>query len=85
MALFLIEKKTYTSNSFAIFPLGIGDRSIYLYYEQIEKGGRLIYCQECGKLVLSRSTTKTDKYCSKCKKVKDLEKQKRYDDKRRGV
>ena len=57
----------------------------HLYYEQIEKGGRLIYCQECGKLVLSRSATKTDKYCSKCKKVKDLEKQKRYDDKRRGV
>ena len=45
----------------------------YLYYEQIEKGGRLIYCQECGKLVLSKSATKTEKYCSKCRKAKDVE------------
>ena len=44
----------------------------YLYYEQIEKGGRLIYCQECGKLVLVKN--KNDGrtiYCSKCKKEKE--------------
>ena len=40
----------------------------YLYYEQIEKGGRLIYCQECGKLVLSKSSN--IKYCKKCAKDK---------------
>ena len=40
----------------------------YLYYEQIEKGGRLIYCQECGKLVLVKKTVGNGqtKYCKKC-------------------
>ena len=46
---------------------------IHLYYEQLEKGGRLVYCQECGKLVLSKSATKTEKYCSKCRKAKNVE------------
>ena len=45
----------------------------YLYYEQLEKGGRLIYCQECGKLVLVKSKTCTDKYCQKCKKERENE------------
>ena len=48
----------------------------YLYYEQIEKGGRLIYCQECGKLVLVKD--KNDGrtiYCSKCRKEKQLSQQ----------
>jgi hypothetical protein len=40
----------------------------YLYFEQYVKGGRLIYCQECGKLVLSQSKTYTEKYCKKCAK-----------------
>ena len=58
----------------------------YLYYEQIEKGGRLIYCQECGKLVLIKNV-KDNKtlYCTKCRKEKSLENQKRYDDKKRGL
>ena len=43
----------------------------YLYYEQIEKGGRLIYCQECGKLVLAKGNKTT--YCSKCAKEKENE------------
>jgi hypothetical protein len=37
------------------------------------KGGRLIYCQECGKLVLSQSKTYSEKYCKKCRKQKDVE------------
>ena len=45
----------------------------YLYFEQYVKGGRLINCSECGKLVL------TDKpnshYCKKCSKEKQLERQ----------
>ena len=57
----------------------------YLYYEQLEKGGRLIDCQECGKLVLVKSKTCSDKYCQKCKKEKMLENQKRYDNKKRGL
>lgn len=41
----------------------------YLYYEQYEKGGRLIYCQECGKLVLVKNQKGcgTVKYCKDCK------------------
>ena len=37
----------------------------YLYYEQQVNGGRLIYCSECGKLVLSKSGN--IKYCKRCK------------------
>ena len=40
----------------------------YLYYEQLEKGGRLINCQECGKLVLVKDKA-PGKYCSKCAKI----------------
>ena len=43
----------------------------YLYYEQLEKGGRLINCQECGKLVLAKGNKTT--YCSKCAKEKENE------------
>ena len=38
------------------------------------KGGRLIYCQECGKLVLSQSKTYPEKYCKKC--AKEIEREK---------
>ena len=42
---------------------------IHVYYEYLKKGGRLIYCQECGDLVLAYGN-KT-KYCKTCaKKVK---------------
>ena len=51
----------------------------YLYYEQLEKGGRLINCQECGKLVLVKNIKDTaSKYCQKCRKEKDVEKTLRY-------
>ena len=47
----------------------------YLYFEQYVKGGRLIYCQECGKLVLITSVNDgSTKYCKKCRKQKDVEK-----------
>ena len=48
---------------------------IRLYYEQQVNGGRLIYCSECGKLVLIKND-KDNKtlYCSKCRKEKDVEK-----------
>lgn len=39
---------------------------IHVYYEYLKKGGRLIYCQECGDLILSVSKTKPSKYCKKC-------------------
>lgn len=38
----------------------------YLYYEQYVKGGRLIRCSECGKLVLVNSNN--SKYCKSCAK-----------------
>ena len=57
----------------------------YLYFEQYVKGGRLIYCQECGKLVhVVNKQDNSKKYCKKCKQEKDLEKQKKYDNKKRG-
>lgn len=41
----------------------------YLYYEQYEKGGRLINCQECGKLVLQKKVGgRQSQYCDKCAK-----------------
>ena len=40
--------------------------SIGLYYTWYIYGGRLIYCSECGKLVLSQSKTYVEKYCSEC-------------------
>jgi hypothetical protein len=56
----------------------------YLYYEQYVKGGRLIYCSECGKLVLDSNTGagKPTQYCKKCAREKELEKYERYDKKR---
>jgi hypothetical protein len=40
----------------------------YLYYEQYVKGGRLIYCQECGKMILETNSMARTKYCKKCSK-----------------
>ena len=45
----------------------------YLYYEQYVKGGKLIRCSECGKLVLEKNINARTKYCKKCKKQKELE------------
>ena len=46
----------------------------YLYFEQYVKGGRLIYCQECGKLVhVVKEQDYSKKYCKKCAKEKYLE------------
>lgn len=47
--------------------------SISVYYYWYTHGGRLIYCQECGKLVLSQSKTYPEKYCKKCSKERYLE------------
>ena len=49
----------------------------YLYFEQYVKGGRLINCSECGKLVLDKknSSMSRRKYCEKCaKKMKNKKK-----------
>ena len=47
----------------------------YLYFEQYVKGGRLIYCQECGKLVLEKSTEgRPTSYCKKCAKEINIRK-----------
>ena len=56
----------------------------YLYFEQYVKGGRLIYCQECGKLVLSKSVSKPDIYCKKCKQDKQLQWVKESKDRRKS-
>ena len=57
--------------------------SIPLYYEWYINGGRLIYCSECGKLVLLTSVNDgSTKYCKKCKREKDLERQEKYNLKR---
>lgn len=36
----------------------------YLFFEQYVKGGKLIYCQECGRLVLTKGNN--TKYCKNC-------------------
>ena len=38
----------------------------YLYFEQYVKGGKLLHCEECGKLVLEKVVTARTKYCKKC-------------------
>ena len=49
----------------------------YLYYEQYAKGGRLIRCSECGKLVLVKDKA-PGKYCKKCAKELAQESRKMY-------
>lgn len=57
---------------------------MYLYFDCYVKGGRLMKCKECEKLVhVTKSHDYSTKYCDDCKKKKALEKQKRYDDKKR--
>ena len=53
----------------------------YLYFEQYVKGGRLIYCQECGKLVLTN--VNRTQYCKKCQKERELLYDKKYNEKRK--
>ena len=48
--------------------------SISVYYYWYTHGGKLIYCSECGKLVLSQSKTYPEKYCKKC--AKEIEREK---------
>jgi hypothetical protein len=51
----------------------------YLYFEQYVKGGRLIYCQECGKLVhVVKEQDRKAKYCKKCQKESIQESKKMY-------
>ena len=48
--------------------------NINLYYRSIVEGGRLIYCQECGKLVhIVKEQDYSKKYCKGCAKEKKLE------------
>lgn len=59
--------------------------NIDIYLDCYVKGGRLIHCQECGEVVhVIKKNDYSTKYCDDCKKKKALEKQKRYDDKKRG-
>ena len=52
--------------------------SISVYYYWYTHGGRLIYCQECGKLVLSQSIEgRPTSYCKKCAKEKESERVKK--------
>lgn len=44
----------------------------YMFFEQYCKGGKLKYCEVCGKLILVKGKAST-KYCDKCKREKELE------------
>ena len=57
----------------------------YLYFEQYVKGGRLIKCSECGKLVLDANTGagKPIQYCKKCIREREVLYDKRYNEKRK--
>ena len=47
-----------------------------VYYDYLKKGGRLINCQECGKLVhIVNKQDRSTKYCKDCKREKQLEQQ----------
>ena len=43
-----------------------------VYYDYLKKGGRLINCKECGKLVWAKPKAPT-KYCKDCAKIKEQE------------
>jgi hypothetical protein len=58
--------------------------SIPLYYTREIDGGRIIYCSECGKLVLvTNDNDYSKKYCKKCKHEKDKLADKKYNEKRK--
>ena len=47
-----------------------------VYYDYLKKGGRLINCKECGKLVhIVNKQDRSTKYCKDCKREKQLEQQ----------
>ena len=46
----------------------------YMFFEQYCKGGKLKYCEVCGKLILVNGKERTQ-YCKICKKEKQLEHQ----------
>ena len=48
----------------------------HVYYEYLKKGGKLVYCKDCGNLILSNSITKPSTQCKQCRREKQLEQQK---------
>ena len=47
-----------------------------VYYDYLKKGGRLINCKECGKLVhIVNKQDRSTKYCKDCKRENQLEQQ----------
>ena len=44
-----------------------------IYYDYLKKGGKLIRCAECGKLVLEKNKNARTKYCKDCgkKRIQD--------------
>lgn len=44
-----------------------------VYYDYLKKGGKLITCVECGKLVLEKNKNARTKYCKNCAKIKEQE------------
>ena len=56
-----------------------------VYYDYLKKGGRLITCKECGKLVhVANKQDRSTKYCKDCKREKQLEQQRNSMAKARG-
>ena len=47
-----------------------------VYYDYLKKGGRLVMCKECGRLVLAKG--KNTQYCKDCAKEKEKENKLRY-------
>ena len=54
----------------------------YMFFEQYCKGGKLKYCEVCGKLILVKGNN--SKYCDKCSRKKELERKKLDDERRRN-
>lgn len=51
--------------------------AFHIYYEYLKKGGRLIRCKECGKLVLAKPKAPS-KYCKDCANKKEQERKNKY-------
>ena len=49
----------------------------YIFFEQYCKGGKLKYCEVCGKMILIKGSS-PKKYCDKCSHNKQLEHKRNY-------
>lgn len=51
--------------------------SFHIYYDFLKKGGRLVNCKHCGRLILAKPKAPT-KYCKECANKREQERKNKY-------